>query len=95
MERKEYFILIFLASALLFGYAYGLNMPQALEKPLREEPFNFDNIKFNLLYVLTFAPTVVFEIPIGILIDKYPIRRSMYIFVILSFAAQLAAGLAF
>ena len=28
--EKENYILIFLASALLIGYAYGLDLPQAL-----------------------------------------------------------------
>jgi hypothetical protein len=93
--EKEHIILVLLASGILFGYGYGLDIPQALEKPLREEPFNFDNIKFNLLYFFTFLPVVLFEIPIGILIDKFPVRNCLYLLLLLGFLAQLVISLAF
>ena len=88
-------ILILLASALLFGYCFGFDMPQALEAPLRVEPYNYTNLQFNFLYFFQFLPVVLFQIPIGFLIDKYPVKRTMYFFAILSFVALLFSGLAF
>jgi hypothetical protein len=40
-------------------------------------------------------PVVLFQIPIGFLIDKFPLRKTLYFFVFLSFASILFSGFVF
>lgn len=93
--QKETKILIILASALLIGYTYGFDLAQALQAPLREEPYYYTNLEFNLLYFFQFLPVTLFQIPIGMMIDKYPVKRAMFFFVFLCFVSTLVSALAF
>ena len=70
MIGRSSLLLMVLASAIVFGYTYGLDVTQALEVPFREEPYNFTTLQFNLMYVFTFMPIFLFNIPIGIIIDR-------------------------
>jgi MFS family permease len=88
-------ILIFLASALLFGYTYAFDIPQALEAPLRLAPYHYNNFEFNLLYFFQFLPVALLQIPLGVVIDKYPVKKSLSLFAGLSLASVIVAGLAF
>jgi hypothetical protein len=53
MTRKDLFLL-FLAVGIIVGYTYALDTPQALQVPLRKEPYEFTTTYFNLIYFSTF-----------------------------------------
>jgi MFS family permease len=52
-------------------------------------------MEFNFLYFFQFLPVVIFQIPIGFLIDKYPLKRTLFFFCFLSFGAILFSGIVF
>lgn len=94
MEKSSY-LLLFLAIAILVGYTYCLDTPEALEVPLRKPPYNFTSANFNLMYFFTFLAVGVLDIPLGIIIDRAPIKRTVIALLILSLASQTVIALLF
>lgn len=89
MIELKSLVLMLLASAIVFGYTYGLDLIQALEVPFREEPFCLSTLQFNLMYFFTFLPIFLFNIPIGTIIDRNPVTISMFSLLLCSLVAQL------
>lgn len=81
--------LTFLGSAIVFSYAYCLDLFQALEVHFRESPYNFTTMEFNLMYFFTYLPIFLFNIPIGTIIDRTPPSKSLFVLVLMSFVSQL------
>lgn len=94
MERDD-ILLIALATLVVAGYGYSMDMPQALEVPLREPPFNFTSMEFNLLYVFTYLPIIFTDIPIGVLLDKFPLQRTVIIITLIGFLSQIITAFLF
>ncbi len=89
MIKIQSFLLMFLGSAIVFGYTYGLDLIQALETPFREEPYSFTTSQFNLMYFFTFLPIFLFNIPIGIIIDRNEVTISLFVLLFMSLASQV------
>ena len=47
------------------GYMYCQEWPQTLETPLREPPYNFTSMQYNMIFLATMLPISVASIPIG------------------------------
>lgn len=84
-----------MATIITVGYGYSLDMPQALEVPLRDEPYNFSSIEFNLLYIATSIPIIFTDIPLGIILDKFPLQITVVIIALTSFTAELLTAVLF
>lgn len=69
-------IILGLSMSLMAGYTWSLDMPLALEVPLREDPFNFTNFDFSLLYFATYIPVCFFDVSIGMLLDRISIKKA-------------------
>jgi hypothetical protein len=69
-------------------------MPEALEVPLKEPPYSFSTAEYNYLYVFSFVPIVLFDIPLGMLMDRIPLRYTMMTMAILLFFSQTFIGVA-
>lgn len=80
---------------IVIGYGYSVDMPQAIEAPLREEPYSLSSIQINLLYFSTFLPVMFTDIPLGIVLDKYPMKITVLVIAISSFLAELAIAMLF
>lgn len=93
--KKEYWILLVLSVGIIIGYTYALDTPQALEIPLRKPPYSFSSVEFNLIYFCTFLLIGPFNIPLGILIDRYPIKRIMILLLLASLLSQTVISLMF
>lgn len=92
---KRNLFLMFLAVGIIFGYTYSLNTPQALEIALRKEPYNFTTISFNLIHFGTHILSAFLSIPLGIFLDKYPIKTTLIALLILLLMAQVLISLMF
>lgn len=94
MKRKDA-LLLFLAIGFIIGYTYSVDTPQALEIPLRSPPYNFTSSQFNLIYFSTFLLIGVLQIPIGIFIDRYPIKRTLLAMLITLLISQTVIAMMF
>lgn len=74
------------------GYTYSLDIPQAIETPLRATPYHFTTDQFNLIYFSTFFLVVFLVIPLGIIIDRYPIQYTLLALLFIGLAAQSLLG---
>jgi len=87
--KKSYKIVIALSVMLLTGYTWSLDMPLALEVPLREEPYNFSNFDFNFIYFATYITICFSDMPVGMLLDKLPIRKTIICIGLISLIAEV------
>lgn len=94
MEKSSY-LLLFLAVSIILGYTYSLDTPEALEIPLRNAPYNFTTTYFNFMYFSTFLSVGLFCIPIGLLIDRLPLKFTVISLLILSLLSQFVTSLMF
>lgn len=67
------FLVIVLASLLLFGNMYAFDNPQALEESLEKE-LDITEVQFNLLYAYFSLPNIATCLVIGIIIDKIGVK---------------------
>jgi hypothetical protein len=72
-----------------------MDMPQALENPLREEPYSLSSLEINLIYISTYLPVMFTDIPLGVILDKFPMQKTVLIIAITSFLSELAIALLF
>lgn len=93
--NKRDALLLLLAVGIIIGYSYALDTPQALQIPLREEPYNFTSSQFNLIYFATFLLIGFLEIPLGILIDRYPIKKTLIAMLLALLVSQGVISLMF
>ena len=93
--KKEDKVITFLGLVIVIGYGYAMDMPQALETPLRGEPCNLSSIEINLLYFCTYFPVMFTDIPLGILLDRFPLRKSVLVIAFTSFFASLGTAILF
>lgn len=93
--EKEYIILLILSVGVMIGYTYCIDTPQSLEIPLRENPYNFSSTEFNFIYFSTFILIGPLSIPLGIAIDRFPIKKTLLILLSGSFLSQLTIALMF
>lgn len=94
MTRRD-LLLLLLAVGIIIGYTYALDTPQALEIPLRKDPYNFTSSEFNLIYFATFLLIGFLEVPLGIAIDRYPIKRTLMIMLLGLLLSQVVISLMF
>ena len=94
MTKRDLFLLL-LAIGIVIGYTYALDTPQALEIPLRAEPYNFTSTQFNLLYFATFSLIGFLSIPLGIFIDRYPIKKTLILLLLMLLVSQTVSALMF
>lgn len=80
---------------IVIGYGYSVDMPQALEAPLREAPYGLSSIQINLLYFSTFLPVMFSDIPLGTVLDKYSMKVTVLVIAFSSFLAEFATALLF
>lgn len=93
--KCEDIILVTLGTSIVVGYGYSMDMPQALELPLRGPPYNLDSVDFNLLYFATFLPVMITDIPLGIILDKFPLQKTVIAIAVTSFLAELGTAVLF
>lgn len=94
MTKRDAFLL-FLAVGIIIGYTYSVDIPQALEVPLRKPPYNFTTVEFNLLYFSTFVLIGFLQVPFGVFVDRYPIKRTLLALLIILCLSQTVIGLMF
>lgn len=86
-QRHEY-IISFCAILILVGIYFSQDEPQALQVPLKNEPFNLTGAQFNFIYFITNFPIVLFSILGGIIIDRVGVKKAGIIFALVIFLAQ-------
>lgn len=79
----------------VIGYGYSMDMVQALEAPLRGEPCNFSSMEINLLYFSTYLPVMITDIPLGIVLDKFPLQKTVLVIGFSCFLAELFIAILF
>ena len=94
MEWED-ILLIFLGTIIVVGYGYSMDMPQALELPLRGEPYNLNSIEFNILYFATYLPILITDLPLGVILDKFPLQKTVVVIALSSFIAELLTAVLF
>jgi len=94
MEWED-ILLIFLGTIIVVGYGYSMDMPQALELPLRGEPYNLNSIEFNILYFSTYLPILITDLPLGVILDKFPLQKTVVVIALSSFIAELLTAVLF
>jgi hypothetical protein len=67
------FLVIIMASLLLFGNMYAFDNPQALEDSIEIE-LDITEVQFNLLYAYFSLPNIATCLVIGIVIDKIGVK---------------------
>jgi len=72
-----------------------MDMPQALELPLRGEPYNLNSIEFNTLYFAMFLAILITGLPLGVLLDKFPLQKTVIAIALSSFIAELSIAVLF
>lgn len=92
MERK-YWALLALGILIMIGYTYSLDIPQEIQTPLQQDPYNFTTEQFNLIYFSTFILVTFLVIPIGIGIDRFPTSLSIIVLLALGLISQTVIGL--
>jgi hypothetical protein len=75
--KKSHKMIILLSILLVAGYMWSLDMPLALEVPLREEPYSFSSFEYNFLYFANYVAIFLSDMPLGMLLDRFPIRRTV------------------
>ena len=78
-ERREY-IITFCAILILVGIYFSQDEPQALQVPLKAEPFSLSGTQFNFIYFITNIPVVVLSVIGGIVIDRIGVKKAGVIF---------------
>lgn len=67
------FLVVGLASFLLFGNMYAFDNPQALEESI-ETQLDLSEVQFNLLYSYFSLPNIATCLIIGVIIDKIGVK---------------------
>lgn len=91
--QVKYILLLLLSILIMAGYTYSLDIPQEIETPLRNIPYSFSTDEFNMLYFSTFFLIIFLVIPIGFIVDQYPIQYTLISLLVLGFVAQSLIGL--
>ena len=91
MEFED-IVLLFMATIIVMGYGYSIDMPQALETQLREAPYNLTSLEFNFLYFATYIPIMITDIPVGMLLDRFPMQKTIILLVVVSFTFELLSA---
>ena len=94
MELED-MVLLVMGTLIVIGYGYSLDMPQALEVPLRAPPYNLTSIEFNWLYICCNLPIVFTDIPLGLVLDRFPLQKTVIVIALASFTAELLTALLF
>jgi fucose permease len=92
LQNKDY-LLIVLSSFLIAGFLYGIDIVEALEVALRKSPYKLSSTQANLFYFFTFMPIALLEIPVGMIIDRIRLKKSMTIMLTISMLSQIVIGL--
>ncbi len=95
LMKTSHKIILTLSVVLVAGYTWSLDMPLALEVPLREQPYNFSNFDFNLLYFATYIAVCFSDMPVGMLLDKLPIKKTILCISLISIISEIGILLMF
>ena len=82
-----------LAIGLAMCYYYNADMLQTLEHNFKQHPYFFSSLQFNMLYFCTYCAQFLFLLPLGILVDKFPLQVVTPILVGVTIIAQGVLGL--
>jgi len=92
MSRNSWGLTI-LSSAIMLSYAYCQDLFQALEVHFREPPYNFTTLEFNLMYFFAYLSILLFNIPIGTIIDRSSPVKSLFVLLFMSLISQITNSL--
>jgi len=80
-------IVVLLASFLVFGNDYCYDLPQALEVPLQEK-FNINEVKYNLLYTVYSLPNIILPFVGGYILDYFGVKVGIILYNLLIITGQ-------
>ncbi len=55
----------------------------------------FTSSTFNMMYAFTFLPILLLDIPIGIVIDRVDLKKSVFVLLVITLLSQTVTGLMF
>ena len=88
----RFYLLAFLAIGVAMCFYYNIDMLQTLENNLEVHPYFLTTSQFNMLYFSTYIAQFLFLLPLGILIDHFPIKILMPIMVIITIITEIIIG---
>lgn len=81
-------VVVLLASFLVFGNDYCYDLPQALQTPIQEK-FGISEVEFNLLYSVYSLPNILLPFIGGYILDYFGIKAGVLLYNILIITGQV------